>query len=136
MQTIIMTIKPVHLRHIRTGIKKGELRKSFPKIGLPFRVLLCESGSGGQIKAEFTCRDIRAIDTASPYFSSVLCLREQEISDYLGGKTGYVWGVSDVVDYCCTKGYRIRNISEFGIPRSPRAWQHATKLPDDWRSKQ
>ena len=63
MQTIIMTIKPYHLRNIRMGIKKGELRKSFPKIELPFRVLLCESGSGGQIKAEFTCRDILAIDT-------------------------------------------------------------------------
>lgn len=133
MQTIIMTIKPYHLRNIRMGIKKGELRKSFPKIELPFRVLLCESGSGGQIKAEFTCRDILAIDTPSPYFSSVLCLREQEIVDYLDGKTGYVWGVSDVVDYCCTKGYRIRNISEFGVLRSPRTWQHAMMLPDDWK---
>ena len=133
MQTIIMTIIPDHLRNIRLGIKKGELRKRFGKMELPFRVLLCKSGSGGRIEAEFTCRDILAIDTPSTYFSSVLCLREQEIVDYLGGKTGYVWGVSDVVDYCCTKGYRIRNISEFGIPRSPRAWQYATKLPDDWR---
>lgn len=135
MQTIIMTIKPVHLGNIRRGRKKGELRKTFPKCGIPFRVLLCESGSGGQIKAEFTCRDARAIDAPSQLFSDILFLKEQEIADYLCGKTGYVWGVSDVVDYCSTKGYRIKNISEFGLSRPPQSWQYARKETSKNESK-
>ena len=55
MLTIIATIKPVHLGNIRSGVKTQEMRKTSPK-GVPFRVLCCQSGSGGKILAEFVVR--------------------------------------------------------------------------------
>ena len=56
METIIATIQPVHLGNIRSGKKLFEIRKTLPSpltIGHPVLCLCCESGSGGQIKAEF-----------------------------------------------------------------------------------
>ena len=51
MKTIIMTIKRRHLRNMALGIKRYELRKTVPRVkdGEKCLVLLCESGSGGEI---------------------------------------------------------------------------------------
>lgn len=128
MDTIIMTIKPYHLRNIRKGLKRGELRKTFPRFcTFPFRVLLCESGSGGQIKAEFTCKSAIPLEASSKYYEELLCLSENEILEYLDGKTGFVFFIKDVIDYCNTKGKRIRNISEFGLKRAPQSWQYVRR---------
>ena len=63
----------MYLRKIRLREKTIEVRKTFPnkalttsndwklcerkglRLDTPFRVLCCESGSGGKIVAEFTC---------------------------------------------------------------------------------
>ena len=47
METIVLTVKPVHLHNIRTGCKLEEVRKSVPNKILPVRVLCCESGERG-----------------------------------------------------------------------------------------
>lgn len=133
MITIIATIQPVHINNIRTGLKTVEIRKSAPK-ELPFRVLCCESGSGGKITCEFIVSDVRK-DRGSKeerekaavmgaHISQMACVPWEWICKYAGDKSFYLWHISNVIDYCTAKGHRVRNISEFGIKRPPQSWQY------------
>lgn len=151
MKTIIATIKPLYLGAIRTGRKTVEVRKTAPKP--PFRVLCCESGSGGDIKAEFICVETfcfnkhcephdelygspceywidweEAGDWIKEEESGLYAatnLRLSELDQYIGRRNvAYGWCISNVIDYCSTKGQRVRNISEFGLKRPPQSWQY------------
>lgn len=133
MKTIIATIKPFYLNEIRWGHKTIEVRKTVPKCDYPVRVLLCESGSGGQIKAEFTMKRVLYADRIELIFrtdavrwaENASGLSSRELLDYAGDKrTLYFWEISDMVDYCSTEGYHVRNISEFGLKRTPQSWQY------------
>ena len=123
MRTVILTIKPHHLHNIRTGRKTIELRKTRPTF-TPFLVLCCESGSGGQIKAQFWCDSVRAISPMieTKAIANEACVRDDELKTYAGGKTIYAWKVSDVVDWTREKGYRIKNIRDFGLNHVPQSW--------------
>lgn len=138
MTTIIATIKPVHLGNIMRGRKQYEIRKTFPtKERSPVRVLLCESGSGGKIKAEFVCDYVApvtvfengAIQCWNFYELHKACITYDEMADYIGrGKTGFAWHISEMIDYCNTKGYKVRHISEFGLKRPPQSWQYVKEV--------
>jgi predicted transcriptional regulator len=134
LNTIIATIKPVHLGNIRRGIKRYEIRKTFPvKERAPVRVLLCESGSGGFIKAEFVCDYVVPVQvfengSIQNWEASKLvlsCISYDEMAAYIGsGKVGFAWHITDMIDYCNTKGQRVRHISEYGLKRPPQSWQY------------
>lgn len=122
MRTIIVTVKPVHLNDIRYGKKKFEIRKSCPK-ELPFLALCCESGSGGKILAEFVVES--PLFKAPPFWPELLdasCVSMELAEEYAGGKGVWFWDVNDMIDYCSTKGYRVRHISEFGLTQAPQSW--------------
>lgn len=124
MKTIIATIKPIHLGNIRRGAKLYEIRKTCPK-EVPFKVLCCESQSGGQIKAEFEVMSPMKVEPEQwPEMVSGACISMKEAIEYAGGKEILFWDVSNMVDYCNTKGCRVRNISEFGLKRPPQSWQY------------
>lgn len=124
MVTIIATIKPEHLDNIRARRKTYEVRKTIPKVELPFRVLCCESGSGGKIKAEFI------VDTAISGMGfrnaryGGTCLDWGQMRDYIGDGPFHEWHITNMIDYCSAKGHRVRNISEFGLTRAPQSWQY------------
>lgn len=128
MLTVIATIKPQHLGNIRAGLKLYEMRKTCPK-EVPFRVLCCQSQSGGKILAEFV---VKAPEKGQP---SVLhekvfnaCVFMHEAKEYANGKEIWFWDVTNVIDYCSTKGYRVRNISEFGLKRAPQSWCYVEEM--------
>lgn len=122
MRTIIVTIKPVHLNDIRSGKKKFEMRKSCPK-ELPFRVLCCESGSGGKILAEFVVdAALQEYPGDCPGVVAATCVSMERAEEYAAGKEVWFWAVTNMIDYCSTKGYRVRHISEFGLTRAPQSW--------------
>lgn len=151
MKTIIATIKPHYLSAIRSGKKIIEIRKTAPET--PFRVLCCESGSGGKIKAEFICNEtFQFVKHCEPHdeLPGSLCeywidweeagcwidegehglykatmLNVSELDLYIGAKSvAYGWCISEVIDYCSTKGHRVRNVSEYGLKRAPQSWQY------------
>lgn len=124
MQTIIATIKPINLGNIRRGIKLYEVRKTCPK-EVPFKVLCCESGSGGQIMAEFDVLQPMAIYPEEwPNMVSDACITMSDAVDYSKEKPLWFWDVSNMIDYCNAKSYRVRNISEFGLKRAPQSWRY------------
>ena len=124
MITIIATIKPQHLDNIRSGKKHYELRKTVPNVELPFRVLCCESGSGGKIKCEFICDHVLGGQGWRLIKQDGTCLTTDQIRGYVGDGYFYEWHISDMIDYCSTKGYRVRHISECGLTRPPQSWQY------------
>lgn len=127
MKTIVATIKPIHLGNIRRGAKIYEIRKTCPK-EFPFKVLCCESGSGGQIKAEFV---VESAECGYPwdFFDEVeaACVSMKEAIEYANDKEIYFWNIKDMIDYCNTKGRKVLNISEFGLKRAPQSWQYITE---------
>lgn len=124
MKTIIATIKPYYLVNIRRGVKLYEIRKTCPT-DTPFRVLCCESGSGGKIKAEFEV--MSPIKTNPEYYLEMVdsaCISMNDAIRYANGKQIWFWDINNLIDYCSTKGQRVRNISEFGLKRAPQSWQY------------
>lgn len=122
MLTIIATIKPEHLRNIRAGLKLYEMRKTCPK-EVPFKVLCCQSGSGGKILTEFVVYEpIKALPQVRPILVSKACIPLSVAEAYAGDGQVWFWDINNMIDYCSTKGYRVRNISEFGLKRAPQSW--------------
>lgn len=122
MITIIATIKPEHLSNIRSGMKKYEVRKTVPIKGFPFRVLCCESGSGGDIKAEFTVDTVLSGIGFRNARCAGTCLDWGQLRDYIGDGVFYEWHITNMIDYCSAKDHRVRNVSEFGLKRAPQSW--------------
>ena len=127
MPTIIMTIKPRHLRNMESGIKGWELRKTVPRQtdGKPCRVLLCESGGGGDIVAEFTMdrwHDLTKL--ASTTVARLGCITAAEVERYRKKGRGklYGWSVKDFRKYPVKD--RPLHINDIGLDRPPQSWQY------------
>ncbi len=128
MKTIIATIKRQHLNNIRSGKKLFEMRKTCPK-EVPFRVLCCESGSGGQILAEFEVHDPKkGYPRLHPLLVIAACVTGDDALTYARGREIWFWDIWNMIDYCSTKGYRVRNVSEFGLKRAPQSWCYVEEL--------
>lgn len=124
MRTIIATIKPIHLNNIRRGAKHFEIRKTVPS-ELPFKVLCCESGSGGKIKAEFVCDFAKCEHTADvPDYVEDACISQIDALEYSKDCRVWFWHITEMIDYCSAKGYKVRNVSDFGLKRAPQSWQY------------
>lgn len=130
MRTIVATIKEKHLSNIRAGRKKYEMRKTCPK-ETPFRVLCCQSRSGGQILAEFVVREpSRCMPRIYSVLVSKACVPMSVADAYAGDGQIWFWDVNDLVDYCTEPGQRIRNISEFGLTKPPQSWCYVKEIID------
>lgn len=101
MITVIATIKPEHLGNIRSRRKSYEMRKTAPAAGAPFRVLCCESGSGGMIKAEFVCDKVYRCNNihAADGFVRESCVTMRQAEEYAAGKSVCFWHILNLVDY-------------------------------------
>ena len=139
MMSIVASIKKPHLDNIRSGKKKWEVRKNTPLCGgrgfseEPFKVLCCESGSGGLIKAEFTVESVVGFlirnlleNPFTSYEAEILresCLTQEQVIKYAGDNPGLdFWEIHNMIDYVAEN--RVKHISEFGLKRPPQSWQY------------
>lgn len=127
MPTIIMTIKRRHLRNMESGLKRYELRKTVPRVvdSKPYRVLLCESGGGGDIVAEFTVDHYRILTDADPMeLARMACITAAEADGYRRKGRGklYGWHVTKFRRYP-VEG-RPSHINDVGLSRPPQSWQY------------
>ena len=51
--------------------------------------------------------------------------------EYAAGKPVWFWDVNNLIDYCSTKGYRVRNVSEFGLKRAPQSWCYVKEVSEN-----
>ena len=127
MPVVIMTIKRRHLRNMASGWKRYELRKTAPKLtdGKPCTVLLCESGGGGEIAAEFELGGIRELTDAEPReLARLACITAAEADGYRKKGKGrlYGWEVKNFRRY--TVEGRPTHINDVGLSRPPQSWQY------------
>ena len=129
MLTIIATIKSQHLGNIRAGRKFHEMRKTCPS-AVPFKVLFCQSGSGGKILAECIVDHPMQVSLYDgwPELIHSACVSVKEAEAYAAGKPVWFWDINNMIDYCSTKGYRVRNVSEFGLKRAPQSWCYVKEV--------
>ena len=134
MKAVLMSIQPKWCELIASGKKTVEVRKTKPKLDVPFKVYIyctkgkptftqsafCDDVSNGKVVGEFVCDAIfpiscyysdpnaRFVNREQPY----TCLTDKEMIDYLGnGVEGYGWHITDLVIYD-----KPRELGEFIVP--------------------
>lgn len=129
MITIVATIKPAYLREIRSGNKKWEIRKTLPHQGMPFKVLCCESGYDGRINSEFVVDMFHYmnVEDIPDEILKECCVSRKFVEDYANGKPVYLWHISNIVDYCNTKGKSLMNVRDFGLKKAPQSWCYVSR---------
>ena len=120
---IMLTVKPRHIANMRKGRKKYELRKSRPAKpgGRDCRVFICESGSGGQVVAEFTCPAMPEMTTVDATRVAVwACVGEEDVERYRADGRLFGWLVTHFIDYKAEG--RVQHITDFGLTCPPQSW--------------
>ena len=130
MRDIIMSVKARHIRNMKLGLKKYELRhtstKDFKVANCYTRIWLCESGTAGRIVATFRCRTCPSMDHAQDTTIAKLCaITAAEVQGYRQKGNGrlFGWMIEDFEDLKGTD--RERHITDFGITRPPQSWCYA-----------
>ena len=133
-KAVLISIRPEWCDLIKNGIKTLELRKSRPKLELPFKVYIyCTIGcsfliggkhplsGNGKIIGEFVCDEIEELKRNTvfnaPALYSQSCLTRDEYFAYIGNKIAYIWHISDLVVYDKPK-----ELSDFNLKRPPQSW--------------
>ena len=128
MITVILTVKPKYARLIYAGTKPYELRKDYPQWVRThpgaFRVLICESGTGGEITGEFTCPGVVGLNKRIilPFLQKNegrLGVTTEQAPDYADGKPLYAWCIEAPKLYTEDK---VITVQDYGLRRAPQSW--------------
>lgn len=115
MVEIILSLRPKWWRKIVSGEKTVEVRKTIPRVGLPFKVYVYETRNGKQaIVGEFTVRRFWADYKNNDGGKSGLT--DEAIYKYGQGKA-YGWEISEVKKYANPIA-----LQKFGFDRPPQSW--------------
>lgn len=126
MTTIIMSIRGRHIRHMAEGRKGWELRKTKPGFRPPYRVLLCQVGTGGRIVAEFRCETCVNLSAwRDTDLAELACVTPEEVAGYRGkGKHAvYGWKVEEF------RRADLGHVADWGAERPPQSWCYAHEAP-------
>lgn len=128
MKEVLTSIKPEQCELIASGKKSVVVKKTRPKIDVPFKCYIYQSGKNltkevhgsdfnksGYVIGEFVCDKI--YDFKMKYLGgfSFDCFSFDEMNNYVGDKIGYGWHISDLKIYDKPK-----ELSEFYKPCSYR----------------
>lgn len=153
-KAVLISIKPKWCSLIASGKKTIEVRKTRPKIELPFKCYIYETrgdekagnaeyhyvkkGNGrGKVIGEFVCHNIFPV---WPGYIGGDCLTFAEQEDYLGANgRGWGWAISDLVIYdkpkelsefksyygkCEIMGGYPVPATDRSIKRAPQSWMY------------
>lgn len=107
MPEIMISIRPEWTRWIVSGKKTVEVRKTRPKIEVPFRCYIYQclpkygdwNERDGRVIGEFICDDIFMMWPGYKGNCGDDCLTFDEREAYLGDNNGFGWHISDLVIY-------------------------------------
>lgn len=129
MKSVLMSIQPKWVEKIASGEKTIEVRKSKPKLEMPFKVYIyCTKNTPynpvvdlhykkdgkfltfttGKVIGEFVCDRIAG---EGETIRGNACLTVEELQDYCNGKDIYFWHITDLKIYDKPK-----DLSEFEKP--------------------
>jgi predicted transcriptional regulator len=147
MRDVLISLKPYYYYLIGEGIKKVEVRKSYPKAEdwsrnswfymsrdeksfakIPTEFQEKYRKHFGKVGMRFVCDtniDIPHKDLAENFrrlthdIITPSCLKVKELEEYLGTKDGYGWHITDLVVYD-----EPISIENFGINVVPQSWRY------------
>ena len=126
MKAILMSIQPKWCELIASGDKTVEVRKTKPKLEIPFKVYIYQTKMKwlftllrkmqldnladrlkmglGKVIGEFVCdcmTALKADNIVQAYYNNTkdTCLTDEEIKRYANGKKLYYWHISDLIIY-------------------------------------
>lgn len=123
-KAVLISIRPEWVEKILGGEKTLEVRKTCPKLEAPFKVYIyCTAGnlsyevnngkmcniSGGKlVVGEFVCDVIAKVNGAAlldvpEFVFAKSCLWFYQLDNYLDGKEGYAWHISNLKIYDAPK---------------------------------
>ena len=138
MKAVLISIQPKWCELIASGKKMVEVRKTKPKLKMPFKCYIYETQGRtetpwidedgheifkgrGQVIGEFVCDQIDEIGYSPEMHGKyicdiddihyVSCLDFEQMFDYIADGYGYAWHISDLVIYDEPK-----ELSEFNYP--------------------
>lgn len=143
MNAILMSIKANRCKLIASGKQTVEIRKTAPvKIGLPFKVYMYEAKGNlrwkehialsafeydgrGAVVGEFVCKVIHNTDAPGAFgiLAKRACMTTRELSDYLKGKPGFAYEISELKIYDNPKALDV-----FGRASAPQDWHYIDEL--------
>lgn len=156
MKAVMLSVQPKGCELIKYGKKTLVVRKSKPKLEIPFKCYIyCTKNekslikgdiattidyvalNGGKVIGEFVCDGIDKL-VSTEYgleygLFDVLAksrLSTQELKAYLSGKNGHAWHISDLVIYDNPK-----DPEDFRVEASNKIWSFTKKLerpPQSW----
>lgn len=115
MKAVLISIQPKWCEFIASGKKTVEVRKTRPKLKLPFKCYIYQTKKvwtydiysrianyQGRVIGEFVCDEITGgfwVTPFSDYLQSQSCLSYREVEDYGNDKPIFAWHISDLVIY-------------------------------------
>ena len=129
-KAVMLSIRPEWCAKIAFGEKTVEVRKTRPKIELPFKCYIYETKARMNIIGEFVCYRFFPVSHNYRQYVKLLhdlhlypCMTDREIENYLGNRNGYIWQITDVVIYDTP-----RSLSDFGLKRPPQSWCYVQEV--------
>lgn len=128
MKAVLISVRPKWCELIASGEKTIEVRKSVPKVELPFRGYIYksrtnekgENGRGGYVIGKFVCERITDYGIVRPETYGEYAgtgLSAAEMAAYSAGRPVYGWRISDLRIYDMP-----RELTEYGIKRPPQSF--------------
>lgn len=125
MKSVLISIQPKWCELIASGKKTVEVRKTKPKLEIPFKAYIYETKdkkfenigvhwengrdfihNGGKVIGEFVCDGIYPFhyDLSKGFYEPReflwgSCLSLEQLKDYVGGSVGCGWHITDLVIY-------------------------------------
>lgn len=119
-KAVLISIRPEWVKKILDGEKTLEVRKTRPKLETPFKCyiyctagnlsyevnngMMCNISGGRLVVGEFVCDEIAKVNGAAlpdvpefVFYKSCLCF--DQLDNYLNGKEGYAWHISNLKVY-------------------------------------
>jgi predicted transcriptional regulator len=128
-KAVLISIHENFCNLIKSGEKTVEIRKSIPKIPLPFKCYIYQTRGGGVI-GEFICKRIDEYTLYS--LTEADCWRERrqrlllqscltwnQLFFYADGKQNFckAWHISNLIIYDVPKA-----VQDYGIKKAPQSW--------------
>ena len=151
MKSVLISIQPKWCELIANGEKTVEVRKTRPRIDVPFKVYIYETQGRaetpfvdedgheifkgrGQVIGEFVCEKITKAEcgkycTLSPSQTKVDAL---DLLEYADTKPVYGWHISDLVIYDDPKELSEFRLSEYRYGKIMLPPRNITRPPQSW----
>ena len=157
MKSVLISIQPKWCELIANGKKTVEVRKTKPKIDVPFKCYIYETNGivpvlgksnehwqhlvlgKGKIIGEFICRNIDEYDPVEAHTGAIYWLDDrafestgfenlEDLCEYGGGKRLFGWNISELVIYDQPKKLREFRHCSANYHHNPTV----TKAPQSW----